>query len=97
MLQATELTIRLHPNDDESSPPIDLTAFFPGGLRFFDRTHTTVYVNTNGNVSFSAALSAARCFARSAWSRNSSRSRSYSRRSLMSWFVSLRIAIFSPR
>jgi MYXO-CTERM domain-containing protein len=46
----------LHPNDDGSSVAIDLTAAFPSGLRFFTRTHTTAYVNTNGNITFSGPL-----------------------------------------
>src|SRR5688572_11535485 len=40
-------------NDDGSSNRIDITPFFPGGLRFFDRTHTSLFVNTNGNITFS--------------------------------------------
>jgi len=47
----------LHRNDDGSSPRIDLTPAFPAGLRFFDMTHTSVFVNTNGNLTFSRALS----------------------------------------
>ncbi|HJK89095.1 MAG TPA: nidogen-like domain-containing protein [Polyangiaceae bacterium LLY-WYZ-15_(1-7)] len=47
----------LSPNDDGSSAAIDLTPAFPAGLRFFDRTHTTAYVNTNGNITFSGPLS----------------------------------------
>jgi MYXO-CTERM domain-containing protein len=43
----------LSQNDDGSSPAIDITPYFPGGLRFFDMTHTRVYVNTNGNITFS--------------------------------------------
>ncbi|MDI7267612.1 MAG: nidogen-like domain-containing protein, partial [Myxococcota bacterium] len=46
----------LSPNDDGSSNAIDLNPFFPGGLRFFTTTHRSVHVNTNGNVTFSAAL-----------------------------------------
>jgi hypothetical protein len=46
----------LSPNDDGSSNVIDLTSAFPAGLRFFDRTHTSTYVNTNGNITFSGAL-----------------------------------------
>lgn len=44
-------------NDDGSSAPIDITPFFPAGLRFFDQTHTSVYVNTNGNITFSGRVS----------------------------------------
>ncbi len=47
----------LSPNDDGSSAAIDMTPFFPAGLRFFDRTHTQVYVNTNGNITFSGPVS----------------------------------------
>ena len=47
----------LHRNDDGSSSAIDLTPVFPAGLRFFDRTHTRVFVNTNGNITFGGALS----------------------------------------
>ncbi len=46
----------LSPNDDGSSAEIDLTPAFPRGLRFFDRTHTSTFVNTNGNITFSGAL-----------------------------------------
>ena len=43
-------------NDDGSSRAIDLTPIFPTGIQFFDRTHTQMYVNTNGNVTFSRGL-----------------------------------------
>src|SRR5690349_12634634 len=43
----------LSPNDDGSSASIDLAPAFPAGLRFFTRTHTAAFVNTNGNISFS--------------------------------------------
>ncbi len=46
----------LHPNDDSSSNSISLAPAFPAGLRFFDTTHTNVFVNTNGNLTFSGAL-----------------------------------------
>ena len=47
----------LGPSDDRTSPTaIDLTPIFPDGLQFFDRTHTTMYVNTNGNISFGEGL-----------------------------------------
>ncbi len=46
----------LGPNDDGSSRRVDLTPIFPAGIRFFDRTHTSMFVNTNGNVSFSEAV-----------------------------------------
>lgn len=44
-------------NDDGSSAGIDITPYFPNGLRFFDRTHTRVYVNTNGNITFNGPVS----------------------------------------
>ena len=44
-------------NDDGYSAVIDLTPYFPGGLQFFSGTHTSLYVNTNGNVTFSGPLS----------------------------------------
>ncbi|MBI5548676.1 MAG: hypothetical protein HY901_32745, partial [Deltaproteobacteria bacterium] len=47
----------LSPNDDGSSALIDLSTAFPAGLRFFTDTHTSAYVNTNGNITFSGALS----------------------------------------
>ena len=43
-------------NDDGSSRAIDLRPIFPSGIQFFDRTHTQMFVNTNGNVTFSAGL-----------------------------------------
>lgn len=43
----------LSPNDDGSSAAIDITSAFPAGLRFFSGTHTQVFVNTNGNITFS--------------------------------------------
>lgn len=45
----------LSPNDDGSSSSIDLRAAFPQGLRFFSDTHTSAFVNTNGNITFSGA------------------------------------------
>ena len=47
----------LHRNDDETSPEIDLTPAFPAGLKFFqDEPYTTVYVNTNGNITFGGGV-----------------------------------------
>jgi hypothetical protein len=46
----------LGPNDDGSSDAIDLTPYFPGGLRFFGERHTSAYVNTNGNITFSGPV-----------------------------------------
>ncbi len=48
----------LYYNDDGSSREISLSTAFPHGLRFFTRTHHSVYVNTNGNLTFSAPLAA---------------------------------------
>ena len=47
----------LSPNDDGSSASIDLTQAFPSGLKFFSDIHTTAFVNTNGNITFSGRLS----------------------------------------
>lgn len=46
----------LPPNDDGSSPRIDITSAFPSGLRFFSGTYTSLFVNTNGNITFAGAL-----------------------------------------
>jgi MYXO-CTERM domain-containing protein len=43
-------------NDDGSSRAIDMRPVFPTGIQFFDRTHTQMYVNTNGNITFSGGL-----------------------------------------
>lgn len=44
-------------NDDGSSPAIDITQYFPGGLNFYSTTpHTQFYLNTNGNITFSGPL-----------------------------------------
>ena len=41
-------------NDDGSSPSINITPYFAAGLRFFAATpHTSLFVNTNGNITFS--------------------------------------------
>ena len=42
----------LSPNDDGSSRLVDLTPAFPSGLNFFGTRHMSVYVNTNGNLTF---------------------------------------------
>ncbi len=55
----------VHPNDDGSyagpggsgaAVAIDLRPAFPTGLRFFGRTFNSFYLNTNGNITFNAAL-----------------------------------------
>ena len=46
-----------HPaNDDDSSSAIDLTSAFPGGLNFFGGPYEQVFVNNNGNLTFSSGL-----------------------------------------
>ncbi|MEM9073259.1 MAG: nidogen-like domain-containing protein [Myxococcota bacterium] len=43
-------------NDDGSSREISLTSVFPTGIQFFDEVHTSMFVNTNGNITFSDDL-----------------------------------------
>lgn len=43
-------------NDDGYSDAIDLTVAFPGGVRFFGGPYTQVWVNNNGNISFSGGV-----------------------------------------
>ncbi len=43
-------------SDDGSSAAIAITTPFPGGLNFYGVTHTALYLNNNGNLSFTAAL-----------------------------------------
>jgi hypothetical protein len=43
-------------NDDSSSAPIDISRAFPGGLRYFAGTYTTIFVNNNGNITFRGAV-----------------------------------------
>ncbi|MFN7882827.1 MAG: putative Ig domain-containing protein [bacterium] len=40
-------------NDDRSTGFIDLSSIFKNGLRFGDKTYTGMYVNNNGNITFS--------------------------------------------
>ncbi|MFK7989862.1 MAG: nidogen-like domain-containing protein [Sandaracinaceae bacterium] len=47
----------LSSNDDGSSQEIDIRLAFPGGLEFFGERHETMFVNTNGNITFNGALS----------------------------------------
>ncbi len=44
-------------NDDGSSARIDITSVFPQGVNFFDGIYSSVYINTNGNITFNAPLS----------------------------------------
>lgn len=43
-------------NDDGYSEAIDITSIFDGGLNLFGTTYTSMYVNTNGNVTFDNGL-----------------------------------------
>ena len=48
----------LPPNDDGSSGAIDITGIFgSAGINFFGRAFTTLYINNNGNVTFTAPSS----------------------------------------
>ncbi|MEA2019427.1 MAG: DUF4214 domain-containing protein [Campylobacterota bacterium] len=44
-------------NDDGYSSPIDITSIFEGGIDLFGTTYTSMYVNTNGNITFNGGLS----------------------------------------
>ena len=44
------------PNDDSSTTAIDLRPFDLNGLCFFGQSHTTLFINNNGNVTFNAAV-----------------------------------------
>jgi len=43
-------------NDDGTSQAISLAEAFPDGLNFFGTVHRTMYVNTNGNITFSGPV-----------------------------------------
>lgn len=43
-------------NDDDSTGAIDISAVFTGGLNFFGTTYTSLFVNNNGNVTFTGPL-----------------------------------------
>ena len=48
------------PNDDGTWPDtgaLDITTAFPSGLHFYGGVYTSLYINNNGNVSFSSAIS----------------------------------------
>lgn len=47
---------RLPENDDGSSGAISLTPAFPSGLRFFGGPYTQMWVNNNGNITFSGPV-----------------------------------------
>ncbi len=44
------------PNDDGSSASIPLAPYDLTGLCFFGRTHTQMFINNNGNITFNAAV-----------------------------------------
>ncbi len=43
--------------DDGSSSAIDITAVFSGGLNLFGAVYRQIYINNNGNVTFTSPLS----------------------------------------
>lgn len=43
-------------NDDGSTPPVTLNIDGASGINFFGATSTTVFVNNNGNITFTSAL-----------------------------------------
>jgi len=43
-------------NDDGYSDAIDITSVFPNGINLFTNTYTSMYVNTNGNITFDGGL-----------------------------------------
>ncbi len=47
----------LAPSDDGSSPAVDISSVFANGINFFGTTYTSLYVNTNGSISFGQAAS----------------------------------------
>ena len=44
-------------NDDRSTNAVDITSIFEGGLNFFGRTFTQLWVNNNGSVTFNGPRS----------------------------------------
>jgi len=44
-------------NDDSYSSAIDITSIFEGGLNLFGTVYENMYVNTNGNITFTGGLS----------------------------------------
>jgi hypothetical protein len=45
-------------NDDSSTGPIDIRSIFgPSGINFFGTNYTSLFVNNNGNITFTSALS----------------------------------------
>ena len=44
-------------NDDGYSSAVDITSIFEGGINLFGTTYESMYVNTNGNITFNSGLS----------------------------------------
>ncbi|KJC47758.1 hypothetical protein UP09_09085 [Bradyrhizobium sp. LTSP885] len=52
-------TLAMGPNDDGSSGAVDITSVFGSdGINFFGHHYTSLYINNNGNITFSSPLSA---------------------------------------
>jgi cysteine-rich repeat protein len=47
----------LEPSDDGSSGAISVTEAFPSGLNFFGSIHRTLFINNNGNITFTGPVS----------------------------------------
>ena len=45
-------------NNDDGSVYVDTSSVFGGGIDFFGTTYTGLYVNSNGNITFGAAITA---------------------------------------
>ncbi|MBX7190701.1 MAG: hypothetical protein K1X94_01505 [Sandaracinaceae bacterium] len=43
-------------NDDGSSNVVDITPYFPSGLNFFGTVQRSLYINTNGNITFAGPV-----------------------------------------
>ncbi len=46
----------LPPNDDQSSPAVDITSVFPDGLNFFGTSYQSLFINNNGNITFESPI-----------------------------------------
>lgn len=42
-------------NTDDGSVEVDITSVFPGGINFYGTTYTSIFINSNGNISFGSA------------------------------------------
>lgn len=45
------------PRNDDGSAAVDVSAVFEDGLNFFGNSYSSIYVNTNGNITFGRSLS----------------------------------------